>query len=255
VSFVATAQLGELEFGEVEFQDPGRSFTATGSMNINDETLTVSDGDFTDEDVNLFVSVEDAGAGGGLLESRIASVTSATVVELVDQSSANVANKDVAVGGGWFNDFDFDGGAQSQETNTRNRPEADSDSSWIMFRATTIGDISSPLLINIPIQILPALLEVDNTTHDDGVDNIYTTSWVSNSTVTDAMTIEFTCFENEVLATTATEGSPLTNSSKIITDAGSGDGGSDSHYVSMILKSATGETLGTWETVRSPSTT
>ena len=255
VSFVATAQLGELDFGIVEFQDPGRSFAATGSINNGDKTLTVSDGDFTDEDVNLYVSVADAGAGGSLLETRIDSVTSATEVEVETAAGATVNNKNVIVGGGWFSDFDFDAVDEAQETNTRNRPEANSDSSWIMFRAVTENDVSSPSLINIPIQILPALLAVDNTTFDDGVDNIYTTSWVSNATVTDAMTIEFSLFENEVLVKTDSEGSPATNSGKIITDVGSGDGGSDSHYVSMILKSATGETLGTWETVRSPSTT
>lgn len=255
VSFVATAQLGELEHGHVEFQDPTRSFTGTGSINNGDKTLTVSDGDFTDEDVNLYVSVADAGAGGSLLETRIDSVTSATEVEVETAAGAAVNNKNVIVGGGWFSDFDFDASDESQETNTRNRPEVDSDASWIMFRAVAPGDVSSPLLINIPIQIQPALLEVDNTTHDDGVDNIYSTSWTPNATVTDAMSITFNCFENEVLAKTDTEGSPLTNTSKNITDGGSGDGGSDSHYVQFILKSSGGETLGTWETVRSPSTT
>lgn len=255
LSLVATATLGELEYGNVEFQDPERSFASAGSITATDTTLTISGGDLTDEDVGKYVSVADAGPSGGLLKSRIASVTSATECELADAATGTVASKTVVVGGGWYSDFDYDGTDETQETNTRNRPESDADASWIMFRATVDNEASSPQQVDLPIQIAPALLRVDCTVHDDGSDNDYSTSWQVNATVTDSMFIEFTCYENDAVATTATENDPLTNSSKTITDVGAGDGGSDTHYVRFVLKDASGNTLDTKESRRFASTT
>lgn len=243
VSFVATAQLGELNFGHVEFQDPGRTFVGDGAINNGDKTLTITGGDLTDEDVNLYVSVADAGVAGALLETRIDSVTNATTCELETAASANVNNKDVIIGGGWFSDFDFDASDEAQETNTRNRPNTDSDVTWIMFRAVTESDVSSPTLINLNPQVEPKLLSLTLSVHDDqGVsgDDQYTFTWTVSSTVTDAMSIDLEGGKEDdrgAVLTSGTEGSPASNLSKQIDDGGEADGlAVPEHWGRAILK-------------------
>lgn len=254
VSFVATAILGEISFGIVEFQDPERTFSGTGSINAASTTLTVSDGDFTDEDVNLYISVADAGVAGGLLESRVDSVTGPTVVELVDAATGTVNTKDVILGGGWFSDFDFDGNDESNETNTRNRPIFGRDSQWIMFRTRANNEVSSPQLINLSPQVQATLLEFDMSVFDDNGgsgDDQYTFVWTPSLGVTDTHSIDFEGGKEDdrnAVLVSGSEGSPASNSSKQIDDVGAADG-SDVllHWGRATLKDASFAILGTWE--------
>lgn len=236
VSFVATAQLGELNFGIVEFQDPERTFAGAGAMTNGDKTLTLTGGDLTDEDVNLFVSVADAGVAGAILVTRVDSVSSATSAELETAASANVNNKNVVVGGGWFSDFDFDAADESQEANTRNRPLAGADSQWIMFRATAKGDISSPALISLLPQVDPKLLSLTLTVIDDHAgtgDDQYIFTWTISASVTDAFTVDLEGGKEDDrgdVLTSGTEANPATNLSKQIDDGGAADNNENPHH-------------------------
>jgi hypothetical protein len=254
VSFNAVSSLGEIEFGTVEFQDPERTFTGTGSITATDKTLTVSDGDFTDEDVGLYVSVVGAGAAGALLESRIDSVTSATVVELEDAAGTTVATKNVVLGGGWFSDFDYDGTDESNETNTRNRPVYGRDQTWIMFRATANNDVSSPQLINMQPQVAATLTEVDLAVNDDfgaSGDDQYTFTWTPSNGVTDSYSIDLEGGKEDdrgAILVSGTESSPASTSSEQLDDAGAADNSATpKHWGRFTLKDSGGTVLGTWE--------
>ncbi len=104
----------------------------------------------------------------------------------------------------------------------------------------------------------PVLESVSLSVFDDGTDDDYTVSWVASNAITDAgYDLQIQCFRETSIVpdVTATETSPDTNSSKLVTDTGGGDGVSDDHWAKVILKNSSGDTIATYTTDTTISTT
>lgn len=70
-----------------------------GAITATDTTLTSADGPFTSDDVGKLIYVVGAGAGGGDLQTTIASYTSPTEVELTDAAGTTVPSDGVVTWG------------------------------------------------------------------------------------------------------------------------------------------------------------
>lgn len=76
------------EVNQFVFGAKGDFTIITGIITSGDNTLTVSGGAFTPDDVGKSIVIKHAGASGGPLVTTIASVTNATTVELTDAAGA-----------------------------------------------------------------------------------------------------------------------------------------------------------------------
>jgi hypothetical protein len=247
VSITARSYLNDVLGGFLEFSDPARTFTGTGSISSGDATLTVSDGDFATEDEKLYISVAAADSGGATLVSRVNSVTSTTVVELEDNAEVTVSTQNVALGGGFFSDFDYDGAAENTETNTRNRPAYGSDPSWTMIRSVTAGTAGDPVVINLTAQAAPSLNSFRCLAVDDSTDVVFGYSWSVSAGVDDtySLYLDGGYGGNSTAAVTGTEGSPASNSTKNLTDSGGGTGSSREFWANCTLKDSASNVIQT----------
>jgi len=184
-SIVATASLGELEYGVVEFQDP--EWTDTGNITSGATTLSgLTAITVSDVMTNMKVVVAGAGASGADLETYVSAIIGVSALTTGNAAGTTVSGAATTIGGGWHDDFDNDGTAESQETNTRNRPESDEESSWIMFRAKANGQVSSPTYVVIPSKPAPYIDGVSATCNDDGSDLDWSVTWTAQGGATSA---------------------------------------------------------------------
>lgn len=100
----------------------------------------------------------------------------------------------------------------------------------------------------------PGLSAISVSVFDDGTDDDYTFGWTPNAAVTDSMEIALIGYREGVEAITGTETSPATNTSKVLTDTGGGDGAADNHNGKLILKDSSGNVLASYETTELLST-
>ncbi len=254
VSLTARSYSGETLSGNVEFIDPERTFTTAGAITATDKTLVITGGDLTDEDVGKYISVAGAGPASALLESRIDTVTNPTTCELEDAAGTTVANATTILGGGPFDDFDYDASPEHTETNFRNRPAYGRDSSYITMQGVAGGQTSSPQTFLLNPQVEAKLLSFWLTVIDDqggSGDDQYYFNWLVSEGVTDSYSIALEGGKEDdrgLVLVSGTEASPATNSSKQIDDGGAGDGlDTPLHWGRAVLKDAGGNPIGQLE--------